>query len=101
MSVESNGCIASSKFYTPQVSSLQNHAILPIHIFPNPTNTGRFNLEGLQVDDQLYISDLLGNNIGVNKVGLREFELENVANGVYLLTIARNSERMLVKIIKN
>lgn len=101
VSVESNGCIASSKFYTPQVSSLQIHAILPIHIFPNPTNTGRFNLEGLQVDDKLYISDLLGNNIGFNKVGLHEFELENVANGVYLLTIARNSERMLVKIIKN
>jgi hypothetical protein len=101
VSVESNGCISSSKFYSTQVSSLENHAILPIHVYPNPTSTGRFSLDGLQVDDQLYISDLLGNNISVNKVGLREFALENVANGVYLLTIARNSERMLVKIIKN
>jgi subtilisin family serine protease len=101
VSVESNGCIASSKFYTPQLSSLQNQVLFPIHIFPNPTSTGKFSLDGLQENDQLYLSDLLGNNIGVYKVGLNEFQVENVANGVYLLTITRNSERMLVKIIKN
>ena len=101
VSVESNGCIASSKFYTPQVSSLQNHTILPIRVFPNPTSTGIFSLDGLEESDQLYLSDLLGNKIDIHKISVTEFQLENVANGVYLLTIERNSDRMLVKIIKN
>jgi hypothetical protein len=101
VSVTSNGCIVSSKFYTPQISSVENIENSVIRIFPNPTNSGNFQLEGIQENDQVEVYDLLGNKVSIQKIGSHVFQLENVVNGIYLLVIERNSARMLVKIIKN
>ena len=47
VSVESNGCITSSKFYTPQLSGINNNVLATIQAYPNQTNTGAFSLFGL------------------------------------------------------
>jgi subtilisin family serine protease len=101
VSVESNGCITSSKFYTPQLSGINNNVLATIQAYPNPTNTGAFSLVGLHENDELSAFDMLGNKIVVEKDGTQNYRLVDVSSGVYLLSITRNSERMLVKIIKN
>jgi subtilisin family serine protease len=101
VSVESNGCITSSKFYTPQMSSIKSKVFSAIQVYPNPTNTGQFSLVGLQENDVLSAVDILGNKVVVEKDGIQDYRLVDASSGVYLLSISRNTERMLVKIIKN
>ena len=101
VSVSANSCIVSSEFYTPQISSVKILETSQIHIFPNPTNTGGFQLEGIEDNDHVEVYDLVGNKVSIQKNGSKEFQLDPVANGIYVLVVDRNSERMLVKIIKN
>jgi hypothetical protein len=101
VSVSANSCIVSSEFYTPQISSVKILETSQIHIFPNPTNTGGFQLEGIEDNDHVEVYDLVGNKVSIQKNGSKEFQLDPVANGIYVLVVERNSERMLVKIIKN
>ncbi len=101
VSVISNGCISTSKFYTPTISGISREELTSIEAYPNPTNTGRFVVSGIETNDKLKAYDLLGNIIGIQTVGLNEYQLESVADGVYFISIERNSRTMLVKIIKN
>ena len=101
VSVESNGCISSSVFYTPQLSGLSSSIISSVRAYPNPTNTGDFSLVGIEENDVLTGYDMLGNTVLIEKNGNQNYRLVDVSSGVYLLSITRNSERMLVKIIKN
>ncbi len=101
VSVESNGCITSSKFYTPQLTGIKNNVLATIQAYPNPTNTGAFSLVGLHENDELSAFDMLGNKVVLEKDETQNYRLVDVSSGVYLLSITRNSERMLVKIIKN
>ncbi len=101
VSVVANSCIVTSKFYTPQISLVDNIETTLFRVFPNPTNTGIFQLEGIQENDQITAYDLVGNKISIQKNGTHAFQLENVVDGIYLIVVERNSERMLVKIIKN
>jgi hypothetical protein len=72
-----------------------------IQAYPNPTSTGAFSLVGLNENDELSAFDMLGNKVVVEKDETQNYRLVDVSSGVYLLSITRNSERMLVKIIKN
>ncbi len=101
VSIESNGCISSSKFYTPKLSKLSELSLNDIYAFPNPTITGRFSLQGVQEDDQLQVYDLLGNKINLIQFGQNEYQLESLADGVYYIAIVRKSSSLLLKIIKN
>ncbi len=101
VSVESNGCISSSKFYSPSLSSLSVLSMTDVYAFPNPTTTGKFSLQGVQEDDELNVYDLLGNKISLLQLGQHEYQLESLADGVYYLAIVRKSSRLLLKIVKN
>lgn len=100
VSVESNGCISTSKFYTPTLSGITQVSLSPINVYPNPTK-GRITIQGVQEGDQLQFLDLLGNKVSLTTLGMNDYQLESLADGVYFLAIDRNSKRMLVKIVKN
>jgi len=101
VSVVSDNCISSSEFFTPQISSLSNNVVSALHVYPNPTQTGVVFIEGIEANDLITAYDIVGNEIALQKNGPNEYHLEQVVHGIYFLSIQRNSNRMLVKILKN
>ncbi len=101
VSTQASGCISTSQFFTPTISGVSESASINVHVFPNPTSTGSFKLEGLEVSDKVTVTDLLGKNIDLLPLQENEYQLDSVANGVYFISIVRNTTSMLVKIVKN
>jgi hypothetical protein len=101
VSTEGSGCISTSQFFTPTISGITKLESIHVRVYPNPTTSGSFTLEGLESSDQLTASDVLGKKVALIHLQENEYQLDSVANGVYFLSIIRNTTPMLVKIVKN
>ena len=101
VSVKSFDCISSSDFFTPNEANIKTDELEFIQIYPNPTNDGKFIINGITNSDILNAYDVIGKKIGLLKIDDNKFQIETSVNGIYFISIVRNSDKMLVKIVKN
>lgn len=94
-----DGCTVFSAPYQSNVG-LEENELAYITAFPNPT-TGMLEISGLEEDDKLTLHDLQGKKIRINKTGAQKIDLSALETGVYILTIARNTSKHYIKIIRN
>lgn len=93
------GCVSFSAPYQSNVglSELNESGL---SVFPNPT-TGIIEVSGLQENDEVNLFDIQGKKVKVNKIVNDKLNLSDLTNGVYFLTVARDSNQFYIKIIKN
>lgn len=94
-----DGCTVFSAPYQSNVG-LEENDLSGITAYPNPTN-GMLEISGLQSNDQLSMHDLQGKKIRINGVSSHQIDLSALENGVYILTITRNTSKHYIKIIRN
>jgi subtilisin family serine protease len=100
VSTHNQGCIATSKFFTPTASGMEEQSLPEVQLFPNPTTTNTIHMDGLMDDDVLFCHDILGNNITLQRNQTNEIHFETLAEGMYFITIERKSTKVLVKFTK-
>jgi hypothetical protein len=85
-----------------------NAALAGVSIYPNPSSDGRFFVDIKQGDSRvqkLGVYDVLGNKVyGIDEaipVGFYEMNLDNLANGTYLVEILKDNKPVFTKIVIN
>ena len=96
------GCGTGPKFGSPAIAEEHNHEIM---VYPNPTD-GIINVEipDLFTNADITIMDVAGRVIDQrvitdNKGGVAQFNLSNVAKGVYMVRINTGDDANVVKVI--
>jgi hypothetical protein len=85
-----------------------NAALAGVSIYPNPSSDGRFFVDVRQGESQvqkLGVYDVLGNKVySIDEaipVGFYEMNLDNLANGTYLVQIIKDNKPVFTKIVIN
>ncbi len=100
VSVNVNGCISSSVYYNSNLL-IQNQILESIQVYPNPITASRFKIDGIEINSEIHLYDILGNELSYKTTQLNEYEVENLTTGVYILTIKQRNNLQTIKLIKN
>lgn len=84
-----------NSYFSDQINELSN-----VFVYSNPTS-GVIKIDGLVKNDILKIYDTQEKSIQIKASKNNEFDLSNVENGVYFLSITRNEKQYYFKIIRN
>ncbi|MGB0933033.1 MAG: choice-of-anchor L domain-containing protein [Lishizhenia sp.] len=99
-SYDSNLFFEYSSFSTNEaVLSAEENALENVVIFPNPVDDV-LKIEGLLIDDLVTIQDLSGKMVKTIDSQQKEWNVSDLAKGVYLVTFARKGSKEVKKIIK-
>jgi hypothetical protein len=75
-----------------------------VQVFPNPSNTGKFNFYGNNTITHLEVFDMLGKKVfesNYQDASVNTIDLSNQQSGVYILRIAVNNGSSLThKLVK-
>ncbi len=58
-------------------------------------------VKGLEENDQISLTDIQGKKVRINKVSDKKLNLSDLTDGVYFLTVTRDTNQFYIKIVKN
>ncbi|MEP2510122.1 MAG: T9SS type A sorting domain-containing protein, partial [Reichenbachiella sp.] len=100
MVTDANGCTASSSFDIESILAIDGNTSLSesFQVYPNPVSKG-FSLSVGDITEVL-IYDLKGNLVKQYQSVERYYNIENLDNGVYLLSLKTTDQQVVRKIVK-
>ena len=72
-----------------------------IIIYPNPIVSNQFEIKNLTNEMKIKINDISGKLIDFERIDKNVFELKNVENGIYIISIFDDKSISSFKILKN
>ena len=100
VAVNLNGCISTSNYLKTNLNILDIYRS-EIIIYPNPIVSNQFEIKNLTNEMKIKINDISGKLIDFERIDKNVFELKNVENGIYIISIFDDKSISSFKILKN
>ncbi len=81
------------------IASLSDEAIDELSIYPNPSNSGLFTIDGINVTDQktvIKVIDMFGNSV-LEQSNVQTIDLSEMSDGVYIATLLFGDKHIVTK----
>jgi hypothetical protein len=81
------------------IASLSDEAIDELSIYPNPSNSGLFTIDGINVTDQktvVKVIDMFGNSV-LEQSNVQTIDLSEMSDGVYIATLLFGDKHIVTK----
>ena len=100
VSVNLNGCVSTSKYLKTNLA-IENLGSINYEVFPNPLQSNLIEIKNLDLNSSIEIKDVTGKNIEFQKIDQTHFEIKNIINGLYFISIFDGKQKNTFKILKN
>jgi hypothetical protein len=100
VAVNLNGCVSTSKYLKTNLT-VENLGNIIYEVFPNPLQSNLIEIKNLDLNSSIEIKDITGKNIEFQRIDQTRFEIKNIINGIYFISVFDGKQKNTFKILKN